>query len=92
VEQEVQAALDAQKPTIVAQCWTPPGPSEPTSVVLTYDMTFGADGSLVTLAISDQREAFRPSVSACVRSLPPPTAAVSAARTSTRVALKLRLP
>jgi hypothetical protein len=89
---EAQAALDREKPRIAAKCWTPPGPTEPRSILLSYDVTFGLDGRPVIVAIGEQRESFRADVAACVRALPTSYLVVSPPQVTTRVLVDLRLP
>ncbi len=92
VYQQAQAALDGLRPALVETCWTPPGPGEPASVLVTYDVTFGADGGIVALGISEQREAFRTSVADCLRKQPRPALPIDPPGQGVRVVLGLRLP
>ncbi|MCX4239506.1 hypothetical protein [Paraliomyxa miuraensis] len=92
VQQQAQAALDALAPTLGSACWTPPGPDEPASVVLDYDVTFDPDGTLVMLGIGERRDAFRTDVASCLRGLPRPQLAIDPPGEHTRVVLALALP
>jgi hypothetical protein len=89
---QAQAALDALRPGIVKACWTPPPAGEPASILLTYDVTFGADGRILALGISEQREAYRTSVAECVRRQPQPVLHVDPPGQSVRVILGLPMP
>jgi hypothetical protein len=89
---QAQAALDALRPGLVKACWTPPAAGEPASILLTYDVTFGADGGILALGISEQREAHRTSVAECVRRQPPPVLHVDPPGQSVRVILGLPMP
>jgi hypothetical protein len=89
---QAQAALDALRPGIVKACWTPPAAGEPASILLTYDVTFGADGRILALGISEQREAYRTSVAECVRRQPQPVLHVDPPGQSVRVILGLPMP
>lgn len=92
VYRQAQAALDVQRPQLVKTCWTPPAKGEPTAISLTYDVTFGADGAIIMLGISDAREAYRISVADCVRKQPLPRLPVDPPGENVRVVLELRLP
>jgi hypothetical protein len=92
VFRQAQAALDALRPELVKTCWTPPAADEPKAIVLTYDVTFGADGGMLVLGISEHREAFRSSVASCVRELPRPALPVDPPGENVRVLLELRMP
>jgi len=89
---QAQAALDALRPGLVKACWTPPAEGEPTAILLTYDVTFGADGGLLAVGISEQREAYRTSVAECVRRQPRPALPVDPPGESVRVILGLQMP
>jgi hypothetical protein len=89
---QAQAALDVLRPGIVKDCWTPPAEGEPTAILLTYDVTFGADGTILALGVSEQREAYRSSVAECVRRKPRPTLPVDPPGESVRVILGLPMP
>lgn len=92
VFRQAQAALDALRPELVKTCWTPPEAGEPTAISLTYDITFGADGAIIMLGISDSRDAYRASVGTCVRQQPRPRLSVDPPGENVRVVLELRLP
>lgn len=92
VYRQAQAALDVLRPGIVKTCWTPPAAGEPAAILLTYDVTFGADGGILALGISEQREAFRTSVAECVRRQPRPELRVDPPGQSVRVILGLPMP
>lgn len=92
VYRQAQAALDGLRPALVKACWTPPGPGEPAAVLVTYDVTFGADGGIVALGISEQRDAFRTSVAECLRKQPRPALPVDPPGQGVRVVLGLPLP
>jgi len=89
---QAQAALDAQRPELVKTCWTPPAADEPAAILLTYDITFAADGTILSLGISEEREAYRSSVAQCVRSQPRPVLPVDPPGESVRVVLGLSMP
>lgn len=92
VYRQAQAALDLLRPELVKTCWTPPTKGEPPAISLTYDVTFGADGGIIMLGISDAREAYRISVADCVRKQPLPRLSVDPPGENVRVVLELRLP
>lgn len=89
---QAQAALDALRPGLVKTCWTPPAAGEPVAILLTYDVTFGADGGILALGISEQRDAYRPSVSECARRQPRPVLPIDPPGESVRVILGLPMP
>lgn len=92
VYRQAQAALDVLRPGLVKACWTPPAAGEPASILLTYDVTFGADGGILALGVSEQREAYRTSVAECVRRQPQPVLHVDPPGESVRVILGLPMP
>lgn len=92
VYRQAQAALDVVRPGLVKACWTPPGEGEPASILLTYDVTFGADGGILALGISEQRDAYRSSVAECVRRQPRPELRVDPPGENVRVILGLPMP
>ena len=92
VYRQAQAALALLRPELVKTCWTPPAKGEPPAISLTYDVTFGADGGIIMLGISDAREAYRISVADCVRKQPLPRLPVDPPGENVRVVLELRLP
>lgn len=92
VYRQAQAGLDALRPELVKTCWTPPAEGEPTAITLSYDITFGADGGIITLGISDARDAYRISVADCVRKQPLPRLPVDPPGENVRVVLELHLP
>jgi hypothetical protein len=89
---QAQAALDEQRPGLVKACWTPPAAGEPAAILLTYDVTFAADGSVLALGISEQRDAYRTSVAECVRRQPRPALPVDPPGVGVRVVLGLPMP
>jgi hypothetical protein len=89
---QAQAALDLLRPGLVKACWTPPGEGEPAAILLTYDVTFGADGTILALGVSEQREAYRSSVAECIRQQPRPKLPVDPPGESVRVILGLPMP
>jgi hypothetical protein len=89
---QAQAALDALRPGLVKACWTPPGPGEPASILLTYDVTFDAAGQVIAIGVSEHREAYRPAVAACVRAQPRPALPIDPPGQSVRVDLALPMP
>lgn len=89
---QAQAALDQLRPGLVKACWTPPAAGEPASILLTYDITFSATGQMITLGISEQREAYRAGVADCVRKQPLPVLPVDPPGENVRVVLGLRMP
>jgi hypothetical protein len=92
VQRQAQAALDALRPGLSQLCWTPPAAGEPEAIVLDYDVTFGPDGGIAMLGISERRDAFRTSVGACVRDQPRPALPIDPPGEHVRVVLSLRLP
>lgn len=92
VYRQAQAALDALQPELSRICWTPPPAGEPDAIELTYDVTFGPDGGILMLGISDLRAAFRTSVSECIRRQPRPVLPVDPPGEPVRVMLPLQLP
>lgn len=89
---QAQAALDQLRPGIVKVCWTPPAAGEPASIFLTYDVTFDAQGGILALGISEQRDAYRSSVAECVRKLARPLLPIEPPGESVRVILGLPMP
>lgn len=89
---QAQAALDQLRPAIVKACWTPPAAGEPAAILLTYDVTFSATGQIITLGISEQRDAYRTHVAECVRKQPLPTLPVDPPGENVRVVLGLSMP
>ena len=89
---QAQAALDVLRPGLVKACWTPPAEGEPTAILLTYDVTFGADGAILALGVSEQREAYRSSVAECVRRQPRPELPIDPPGEGVRVILGLPMP
>lgn len=89
---QAQAALDALRPGLVKTCWTPPLAGEPAAILLTYDITFAADGSILALGISEQQEAYRTSVAECVRRQPRPRLPIDPPGEGVRVVLGLPMP
>lgn len=89
---QAQAALDLLRPGLVKACWTPPAAGEPTAILLTYDVTFAADGAILSLGVSEQREAYRTSVAECVRRQPRPSLPVDPLGVRVRVTLGLPMP
>jgi hypothetical protein len=89
---QAQAALDLLRPGLVKTCWTPPAEGEPAAILLTYDVTFGADGAILALGVSEQREAYRSSVAECVRRQPRPELPIDPPGESVRVILGLPMP
>lgn len=92
VYRQAQAGLEALRPELVKTCWTPPAKGEPTSIKLSYDITFGADGGIITLGISDARDGYRISVADCVRKQPLLRLPVDPPGENVRVVLELQLP
>lgn len=89
---QAQAALDRLRPGLVKACWTPPAAGEPATILLTYDITFSATGQMITLGISEQREAYRAGVADCVRKQPLPVLPVDPPGENVRVVLGLQMP
>lgn len=89
---QAQAALDALRPTLVQTCWTAPLAGEPAAILLTYDITFAADGSILVLGISEQQDAYRTSVAECVRRQPRPRLPIDPPGEGVHVVLGLRMP
>lgn len=63
------ASLEAQRKTIVEQCVKPVLAKTPTltSVKLTFNVTFAADGSQIGRGVSEDRRASSPEITACVQ-------------------------
>ena len=89
---QAQAALDALQPQLAERCWTESGAGEPSSIVVTYDVTFKADGSIYALGISESREAYRADVATCLRRLSRPVLPVDPPGSTVGVTLQLALP
>lgn len=89
---QAQAALDALRPGLVKTCWTPPLAGEPAAILLTYDITFAADGSILVLGISEQQDAYRTSVAECVRRQPRPVLPIDPPGEGVHVVLGLPMP
>ncbi len=63
------ASLEAQRKTIVEQCVKPVLAKTPslTSVKLTFNVTFAADGTQIGRGVSEDRRASSPEITACVQ-------------------------
>lgn len=91
VREQASRQLEDLRAGFGERCWTPPGADEPSSISLRYDVTFGPQGELLVIGISDVRGAERPSVAACVRGQPHPLR-VDPPGVPVRISLELTLP
>ena len=68
-QEQVVAALEHERPSLLSSCWKPAGPGESGTARLTFSIALDASGREIARGVSEDRDAYRPGVADCVRRL-----------------------